>query len=254
MFVDTHCHIIHERYKDDAEQIIQRAAAANVAKLITVGCDIKDSEKAQKAAHEYENVFFTAGIHPHEAEKVEPNYIAKLENISKDGKCVAIGECGLDYYYEHSPKEAQRRVFREQIRLAHKTSKPIVVHMRDAWDESLEIYKEEGIAKVSTVIHCFSGSLAYAKACLDIGCYLSLSGIVTFKKAGELLEVAKYCPLDRLLIETDAPFLAPVPYRGKQNEPAYVVEVARKIAELKDISIDEIANATTRNANSVFGV
>lgn len=254
MFIDTHCHIIHERCADEANSIVKRAQDAGVNTLITIGCDEKDSKEAKDAAQNYPNVYFTAGIHPHEAEKVSPDYLDTLKALSADPKCVAIGECGLDYYYEHSPKDAQRKVFREQIQLSQTLAKPIIVHMRDAWDESLEIYRDEQITKVPTVIHCFSGSLDYAKACLDLGCYISLSGIVTFKKAGDLPEVAKICPLDRLLIETDSPFLAPVPYRGKTNEPAYVVEVAKKIADLRAISIDEVANATTANAKRVFKV
>lgn len=254
MFIDTHCHIIHERCGDEADNIVQRAADAGVKTLITIGCDQKDSSSAKSAAQNYPNVYFTAGIHPHEAEKVSANYLDVLKDLASDPKCVAIGECGLDYYYEHSPKDAQRKIFREQIQLAQSLSKPIVVHMRDAWDESLEIYEDEQITKVPTIIHCFSGSLDYAKSCLALGCYISLSGIVTFKKAGDLPEVAKICPLDRLLIETDSPFLAPVPYRGKTNEPAYVVEVAKKIAELRGISVGEVAQATTANAKRVFNI
>lgn len=241
MLIDTHCHL-------EDWVVLERARAAGVAKLINIGCDRETTQKARDFGIHQEDVFFSAGVHPHEASKAEPNYSAWMRELASDPKCVAIGECGLDYYYDHSDRETQKRVFKEQINLARELNKPLIIHVRDAYEDCLSFLSPSP----SIIIHCFSGNRAHAKAFLELGCYLSISGIVTFKNAEELRAVVVETPLEKLLIETDAPYLAPVPYRGKPNEPAYVKLVAEKIAELKNIPLSQVIEQTGQNALRVF--
>ncbi|MEI6789860.1 MAG: TatD family hydrolase [Myxococcaceae bacterium] len=242
MLIDTHCHL-------EDLGVLERARQAGVARLINIGCDIETTQKARDFGMNQADVFFSAGVHPHEASKAEPDYLERLREFAADPKCVAIGECGLDYYYNHSDRESQKRVFEAQIALAGELSKPLVVHVRDAYEDCLGFLDP---LVSPTIIHCFSGDRAHAKAFLELGCYLSISGIVTFKNAEELRAVVVETPLERLLIETDAPYLAPMPYRGKPNESAYIVLVAQKIAELKSISIEEVIAQTGKNALHIF--
>ena len=242
MLIDSHCHL-----EDLA--VLERARQAGVEKLINIGCDILSSKQARDFGVSQAGVYFSAGIHPHEASKVGADYISELRGLAQDPKCVGIGECGLDYYYDHSDRDSQKRVFVEQLALARELNKPLIIHVRDAYEDCLSLL----IAGHPTVIHCFSGNRQHAKAFLDLGCYLSISGIVTFKNAEELRLVVQETPLDKLLIETDAPYLAPIPHRGKPNEPAYVRLVAEKIAEIKAISVEQVIEQTGQNALELFG-
>ena len=246
MLIDTHCHL-----EDLA--VLERAREAGVEKLVNIGCDILSSQQAQKFGAEQDGVFFSAGIHPHEASKVGVDYLEHLRVLAQDPKCVGIGECGLDYYYEHSDRESQKRVFEAQIALAHELQKTLIIHVRDAYEDCLALLARHSLSE-GRVIHCFSGNREQAKAFLDLGCYLSISGIVTFKNAEELRQVVRETPLEKLLIETDAPYLAPVPHRGKPNEPAYVRLVAEKIAEIKSLSVGQVIEQTGQNALHVFNL
>ncbi|MEI6805302.1 MAG: TatD family hydrolase [Myxococcaceae bacterium] len=240
MLIDTHCHL-------EDLVVLERARQAGVQKFINIGCDILTSQQARDFGANQSDVFFSAGVHPHDASKVEPDYLEELRALALDPKCVAIGECGFDYYYEHSDRDSQKRVFEAQIKLARELNKPLVVHVRDAYEDCLNLLEGENI-----IIHCFSGNRPHAKAFLDLGCYLSISGIVTFKNADELREVVRETPLEKLLIETDAPYLAPIPHRGKPNEPAYVKLVAQKIAEIKNISVEQVIERSGENALRIF--
>jgi len=253
MLIDTHCHLHDEKFANERPEIINRAHEADVQAMISIGCDLATSEAAYSLTKEFPNIFYSAGIHPHEAATAPQDYLEKLALLATDKKCVAIGECGLDYYYNHSDKESQQRVFAEQIELAKKLKKALVVHVRDAWDDCLALLQENGQG-LTIIIHCFSGPQDFAQECWKRGFYLSFSGIVTFKNAAELLEIAKNTPMDQLLLETDAPYLAPVPFRGKRNEPAWVQHVAAKIAEARGINIEELSQRTSTNAQKCFAL
>lgn len=241
MLIDTHCHL-------EDVSVLERARLAGVKKIINIGCDILSSQKARDFGVLHEDVFFSAGVHPHEASKVLPDYVDQLKKLAADPKCVGIGECGFDYYYKHSDQDSQKKVFKAQIALSHELNKTLIVHVRDAYEDCLSLLTPTQ----SIVIHCFSGNKEHAKAFLDLGCYLSMSGIITFKNAQELRKVVYETPLEKLLIETDAPYLAPMPYRGKPNEPAYVSWVAKKIAEIKAIPIQQVIDQTGQNALDAF--
>jgi TatD DNase family protein len=257
MLIDSHCHLDAKRFDDDRAAMIGRAREAGVQRMVTIGCDVANSVRALGLAATHPDIFATAGVHPHEAAEAQEGFIGDLRRLSAHRKCVAIGECGLDYYYDHSPREVQQRVFAAQIALARELDLPLVIHVRDAWDDCLRLLEEGLQGRDSTrapgVIHCFSGTLAQAEASLELGFFISIPGIVTFSKPGELPEVARRVPLDRLLVETDSPYLAPKPYRGKRNEPAYVAHVAEKVAELREASVADIIDATGRNAQTLFG-
>lgn len=254
MLIDSHCHLDAERFDDDRPAMLARARARGVARFVTVGCDEENSRRAIGLAAAHTDIYATVGVHPHEAEKASPNFVDAIRVLAAHEKAVAIGECGLDYYYDHSPRERQREVFAKQIALAREVGKPIIVHVRDAWDDCLDVMKAEGARDCGGVIHCFSGSLDFARASLDLGLYISIPGIVTFKKAGALPEVVPAVPADRLLVETDSPYLAPVPHRGKRNEPAYVRDVAEKVAELRGEDIETTIENTGANARALFGI
>ncbi len=252
MLIDTHCHLDDARYDSERAAMLMRARNADITTMITIGCDLASSQRALGIAKTHSDVMATVGIHPHESAKAPQDFISELKAMAIHKKCVAIGECGLDYFYDHSPRDVQQAVFRQQMRLAKEVKKTLVVHVRDAYDDCLRLFKEETMGDHKIVIHCFTGTLADAQNLLDFGCYLSISGVVTFKNSGELSEVVKQVPLNRLLIETDAPYLAPIPYRGKRNEPAFVTEVAKTIALCRDESFEEIAQQTSQNARKVF--
>jgi TatD DNase family protein len=215
--------------------------------MITVGCDRTTSEQAIDIAGRYDDVWATVGLHPHEAR----HGVSTIVDLITMPKVVAIGECGLDYFYDHSARDEQKQVFAEQIRLAHHHSLPLVIHTRDAWDETFEILDREGMP-VSTIFHCFTGGPTEIDACLERGAFVSFSGIVTFKNAEPVREAARRCPLDRMLIETDAPYLAPIPHRGQPNQPSWVTHVAEALAETTQHTLREIAEATDRNAVIAF--
>ena len=246
-FVDAHCHVHDDRIPDGPDGAVEAARAANVAALVTVGCDRPTSEAAIALAARHDMVFATVGLHPHDA----TNGVDTIVDLFDTPDIVAVGEAGLDYYYEHSPRDVQRRVFAEQIQIAHERQLPLVIHTRDAWPETFEILDAEGVPE-HTIFHCFTGGPDEARAGLDRGIHLSFSGIVTFDSAHDIQEAARLCPADRLLIETDSPYLAPVPHRGKRNRPAWVPHVGAFLAELRDEPLDRFAAASVDATHAAF--
>jgi TatD DNase family protein len=252
--IDSHCHLDEARFDTDRDAVIARALAAGVTRMVTIGASggMQANHDAIALAAQHAGIFATVGIHPHEASTVSPAVVDELARLACAPKVVAIGETGLDYYYDHSPRPLQREVFRQFIRLARMLRLPIVVHLRDAYEDALTILREENAAATGGVMHCFSGDSAQAKSVLDLGFDISFSGVVTFKNADELRAVARMVPADRFLVETDAPFLAPLPYRGKRNEPAYVVHTAAAVAEARGQTLEEIAAVTRTNTARRF--
>lgn len=249
MLIDTHCHLFFDELKEDLSSVLKRAADLGVTKFICVGTNIEDSKESYNLALNYENIFSTAGVHPHDTEEVAENYIDELYNLLKNKKVVAVGEIGLDYFKELSDISVQKKVFAEQLELAQKINKPIVFHNRDSDDDIINTLSE--FPNVYGVAHCFSSTYDVAKKLIDMGFYISFSGNLTFKNS-HLPDVAKRLPIDRLLVETDSPFLSPVPHRGKTNEPGRARFVADLLARLHNLSINEVAQITTTNAKAIF--
>lgn len=253
-WVDDHCHLGHGARGgsgpvDEAAvaSALAEAAEAGVVRVIDVGTDLADSTAAADRAARHPEVWATAGVHPHEAR----HGIDGIEALLARPEVRAVGECGLDHHYDHSPRDVQREVFAAQVALAHRHDRALVIHTREAWDETFDVLAAEGVPE-RTVFHCFSGGAGEARRALDLGAHLSFSGIVTFPSADEVREAVVLCPADRLLVETDAPFLAPAPFRGKRNEPAYVARTAAVLAEARGIGAAELAAATTDNALRIF--
>ncbi len=253
MLVDTHAHLDSERYDADREEVIARSLAAGVGAIITVGVDLASSRAAVALAQQYSNVYATVGIHPHEAADVGPDDFTALTRLSGEPGVVAIGEIGLDFYRNWSPPERQREVFLAQLDLARQMNKPVVIHDREAHEEIMSILRSRADG-LKGVLHCFSGDQPMAYEALEMGFYVSLAGPVTFHNARKLQELTRQLPLDGLLVETDCPFLAPHPYRGQRNEPAYVRLVAEKLSALKELPLEQVVEATTRNAGQLFGL
>lgn len=253
MLFDSHAHIDDEKFAGEQALVVQRAVDNGVTRLINVGSDIESSAKSVELAEEYSQIWAAVGIHPHEAEKVSEGDYDKLIEWSKLPRVVAIGEIGLDYYYDLSPRDVQKMVFIRQLRLARQCDLPVIIHDRDAHGDTLAIIKNEGRG-VRGVVHCFAGSWEMAQELLKLGWYIGVDGPVTFKNAAKLPEVIKKIPLERLLIETDSPYLTPVPLRGRRNEPAYVKYVAEHVAKLRGIETAEFARMTTHNACTLFGI
>lgn len=247
-WVDSHCHL----QLAGGDEHVVRARAAGVEWMVCVGTDLETSRAALDFAERYPDVYASVGLHPHDASKLGVEW-AMLEPLAVSDACVAIGECGFDLFYEHSPREEQETAFRFQIRLAKHTGKPLVVHARDAWDDTFRVLDDEGVPE-RTILHCFTGGPEEASAALERGCYLSFSGIVSFKKADALRAAARLAPADRVLVETDSPFLTPEPHRGKPNEPALVVAVGDALARARGVETEEIAETTRLNAGLAFGV
>jgi len=254
MLFDTHVHLNDEQFNEDLQEVIARAQEAGVATMMVVGFDRPTIERAMELTDQYEFIYACIGWHPVDAIDMTEEDMQWIEELSSHPKVVALGEMGLDYHWDKSPKDIQKEVLRKQIRLAKKVKLPIVIHNREATADIVEILKEERAEEVGGIMHCFSGSPETAMECIDMNFYISLGGPVTFKNAKKPKEVAAVVPLNKLLIETDCPYLAPHPYRGKRNEPAYVRLVAEQIAEIKGISIEEVAEATTRNAKKLFAI
>lgn len=254
MLFDTHAHLNAEQYNEDLEQVIERAKSEKVEKIVVVGFDRPTITRAMELIEEYDFIYAAIGWHPVDAIDMTDEDMAWIKDLSQHEKVVAIGEMGLDYYWDKSPKDVQKEVFRRQIALAKEVNLPIVIHNRDATEDVVTILKEEGAAEVGGIMHCFTGSLETAKACMEMNFYISFGGPVTFKNAKKPKEVVKEIPSDRLLIETDCPYLTPVPFRGKRNEPSYVKYIAEQIAELREISFEELAELTTKNAKKVFRI
>lgn len=254
--IDSHCHLNYPELKADLPGALQRAREVGVGKFLTISTEMKEFPEVLKITQTYPDVFCTIGVHPHEAEKHPSLTEEELKQGTLYPKVVGLGETGLDYYYEHSPKEIQKQCLRAHIHVHQETELPLVIHSREGEEDLLQIFKEEKVGslngKAPGVIHCFSGTEYLAEETLAMGFYISISGIVTFKKAETLREIVKKVPLDRLLVETDAPFLAPVPHRGKPNEPAYVVNTAYCVAEIKNLSLEELKQATTENFYRLF--
>lgn len=254
MLFDTHAHLNAEQYNEDLEQVIERAKSEKVEKIVVVGFDRPTITRAMELIEEYDFIYAAIGWHPVDAIDMTDEDLAWIKDLSQHEKVVAIGEMGLDYYWDKSPKDVQKEVFRRQIALAKEVKLPIVIHNRDATEDVVTILKEEGAAEVGGIMHCFTGSLEIAKACMEMNFYISFGGPVTFKNAKKPKEVVKEIPSDKLLIETDCPYLTPVPFRGKRNEPSYVKYIAEQIAELREISFEELAELTTKNAKKVFRI
>lgn len=254
MLIDTHAHLNAEQFNGDLEEVIDRAKLAGVSTMVVVGFDRPTITKAIELANTYEYIYATIGWHPVDAIDMTEDDLNWIEELAAHPKVVALGEMGLDYYWDKSPKEIQKEVFRKQIALAKKVKLPIVIHNRDATADIVEILQEEGASEVGGIMHCFTGSKEIAKQCMDMNFYISFGGPVTFKNAKQPKEVATEIPLDRLLIETDCPYLTPHPFRGKRNEPSYVKLVAEQIAELKGITFEELAQKTSDNARKLFDI
>ncbi|HEY8086400.1 MAG TPA: TatD family hydrolase [Polyangiaceae bacterium] len=254
-FVDAHCHLDPGYFPEGAEAVMDRARAAGVVGFVVVGVG-KDLTQAREAVALAEKapgrVVACVGIHPHDATSWSPSAHDELRSLAQRPEVVAVGEIGLDYHYDHSPREVQRDVFAKLVDLAREVGKPIVVHTREAAVDTLELLDREGARDVGGIIHCFSEDLPFAKRALDLGFDVSLSGIVTFKSAASVQEVAAWAPADRLLVETDSPYLAPVPLRGKKCEPAHVVHTARRVAELRGVALEELAATTRANTERRF--
>ena len=254
MLFDTHVHVNAEQFNEDLEDVIERAKEAGVDNMVVVGFDRPTIIRAMELIETYDFMYAAVGWHPVDAIDMTEDDLQWIEELSNHPKVVAIGEMGLDYHWDKSPKDVQMEVFRKQIRLAKKVGLPIIIHNREATADIVNILKEEEASRVGGIMHCFSGSAETALECVNMNFYISLGGPVTFKNAKKPKEVAAAVPLDRLLIETDCPYLAPHPYRGKRNEPAYVKLVAEQIAEIKQLKIEEVSQATTENAKKLFGI
>ncbi len=254
MLTDSHCHLDFPDFAVDIDDVVGRAQEAGVGRLITISTRVARHDALRTIAERFEGVFFTVGTHPHQAAEEPDIGAAQLVACAAHPKCVAIGEAGLDYHYDHAPREVAARVFRTHIAAARASGLPLVVHARDADDDVAQILREEmGQGPFKAVLHCFTSSPALAAVGLALGCFISFSGVVTFKGSDALRRIAADVPLDRMLVETDAPFLAPVPHRGKRNEPAFVAETARVLAALKGVDEAAFAQATSENVTRLFG-
>lgn len=251
IWTDTHCHLNHPDFASDVAQVWNRAREAGVRYAIVVGYDLVSSESAVQVAAQFEGCWASVGIHPHDALQYNENALSRLQQLTSQPRVVALGEIGLDYYRNLSPADVQQRAFEEQLQLAVQLRLPVVIHCRDAYDHLLEIVSRYPLRGV---LHCFSGDLHHAQRAVEIGWYLGIGGVVTFKNAHTLREVVQQTPMENLLLETDAPYLAPMPYRGKRNEPAYIPLIAQMVASLKNLPIEELATVTTQNAHRLFSL
>lgn len=252
MLIDSHAHLEMPEFKRDLRTVIQKAKESGVEYIFTVGTEKQDWKRALEIAHLHPSIYAILGVHPHNAKEIDDQTYPMLKELCQDGKVKAYGEIGLDFFRNLSPRDLQMRRFREQIELAKELRLPIVVHDREAHQETMEILKSEKAEECGGVIHCFSGDYGMAKACMDMGFYISVPGSITFKKAESFREIVKKLPLKSLLVETDAPFLTPEPFRGKRNEPSYVRYTAQKVAEIKNVSFEKVAEVTTENALRVY--
>lgn len=253
--IDTHTHLDDVRYDDDRETVITRALDTGVEAFVTIGCDLPTSQAAVALAERYAFVYASVGVHPHEVKHIRDGWYDEFRRLAINKNVVAYGEIGLDYHYNHSSPKEQRDRFREQIQVARELKLPLIIHTREAQEDTVAILKEEQASEVGGVFHCFSGDARLAKEALALGFYLSFSGILTFQNAAPLREIARNTPMDRVLIETDCPYLTPVPYRGTRNEPAYVSQVAKELASLHpELSLDEVQRTTTANAKRLFKI
>ena len=252
MLIDSHAHLEMPDFKKDLEAVIQRAKGSGVEYIFTVGTEKKDWKRAVEIADSHPSIYAILGVHPHNAKEIDDQTYPTLRGLCRNGKVRAYGEIGLDFFRNLSPRDIQLKRFREQIGLAKELDLPIVIHDREAHRETLEILKSEKAEESGGIIHCFSGDYEMAKACLNMGFYISIPGSITFKNAEGSREIVERIPLESLLVETDAPFLTPEPFRGKRNEPSYVRYTAQKVAEIKKVSFEKVAEITTENALRVY--
>ncbi len=253
-YFDTHTHLTDDRYQDDREALLASLPERGLLYALDVACDIKDFPKTRALTASYPHIFGAYGVHPHYAAEVPENYLALVQNaIESDPKARALGEIGLDYYYDFAPKEAQKRIFSEQLDLAKAMHLPVILHVRDAFGDSMEILRQHRNGLFG-VMHCFSGSAETAKECLELGLHIAFGGAVTFKNAKKPIEAAAVVPLDRLLLETDCPYMTPVPYRGKRNDPSFIPLIAEALAKVHGISEEELMCITADNAKKLFSI
>jgi TatD DNase family protein len=246
--VDSHCHLDHRQFGDEIDALLERAAAAGVEHFLTIGTADGPPvlDVAVRLAEKYPNVWATVGVHPHDAAKADARTFDELRALSKHPRVVAVGEIGLDYHYDFSPRQVQSEVFVEQLRIAKEAGKPVIIHTREAWDDTVPLLSGPGI------LHCFTGTPEQAAVAVSLGFHLGFGGVLTFPKSDSVREAARTVPEDRILLETDCPYLAPVPFRGKRNEPAYIAHTARRLAEVRGVSEEEIARVTTNNFRQLF--
>jgi TatD DNase family protein len=253
MLIDSHCHLDFPEFAPEIDAVIARAAAAGVGRMITISTHIARYDSYRLIAEQHDNIWFSVGTHPHRAHEEPDIPLARIVELASHPRCIAIGEAGLDYHYDKSPRDIAEKVFRTHIAAARQTGLPLVIHSRDADDDMARILRDEmGRGTFKALLHCFTSSRALAETGLELGLYVSFSGVVTFKNSADLRDIARDVPLNRILVETDAPFLAPVPYRGKRNEPAFVAETAAVMATVKGVSPLAIAAATTANVQTLF--
>ncbi|NIQ96648.1 MAG: YchF/TatD family DNA exonuclease [Desulfuromonadales bacterium] len=252
--IDTHAHLDSGQYNSDRREVIERAREAGISYILTIGCDLESSRESVALAMTDDMIHAAVGVHPHDSETVTPQVLEELKRLAGENRVVAIGEIGLDFYRDRSPRDVQRQAFRQQIRLAREVGLPIIVHDRDAHGEVIDILREEKAGEVGGVMHCFSGDVELARACIDLGLHISFAGPLTYPKNEGLREVAKVIPADHMLVETDCPYLSPQKFRGKRNEPAHVRHTAEKLAEIKGLTIEDISRITNLNAHYLFGI
>ncbi|MCE5343368.1 MAG: TatD family hydrolase [Eubacteriales bacterium] len=251
---DSHCHLEDKRFTGEVEAVLGRMREAGVERCILAGSDVETSEHIAQIVEAHENVYGVVGVHPHEAKGFAEDTLLRLSELLTQPRIVGVGEIGLDYYYDFSPREAQREAFDRQLVFAYEKHVPAVFHVRDAHGDTLDVFRAHRGRLPAGVLHCYTGSVESAREYLTMGFYISFSGAVTFQNAHNLQEAARYVPLDRLLVETDSPYLAPVPMRGKHNEPAYVRYVAEKVAQLRGITLEALAEQTTANVERLYGI
>lgn len=255
MLIDSHAHLDDKKYDLDRKYLIENLKENKVELVINIGADLQSSKNSVNLAKEYENIYAAVGIHPHSAKDVTNETLEELKALSKEEKVIAIGEIGLDYHYDYSPRDIQKEQFIAQIKLAKQVNLPVVIHSREATKDTLDIIREEtGDGKLSGVIHAFSGSPEIAREYIKLGFLISVGGTLTFKNARVVKEVVEAIPLEHMIIETDSPYLTPVPYRGKRNEPMFVRYVADEIARIKDINVEEVISVTNENTKRVFDI
>ncbi len=252
--IDSHCHLDMEACQDDIVDLIDSAKKCQVDTIITIGIDLASSQKAVELAQTFPGVYASVGIHPHSAEDGDDAVYQQLQELAHSDKVVAYGEIGLDYAKQYAPVERQRIEFTRQLQLAKELELPVIIHDRDAHEDTVRIIKEQGPFPAGGVMHCFSGDMTFARQVLDLGLYISIPGIVTFKNATDLQKVAKKIPLDRMLLETDGPFLTPAPFRGKRNRPEYLIYTAAMVAQLRGIELDDVAHQTSLNTMQIFSL
>jgi len=252
MLVDSHAHLEMKEFDPDRKEVIERARLAGVDCIVTVGTNLGLSRKALSIARQYENIYATVGVHPHDVARADDKSFDELKALAEDPKVVAYGEIGLDYFRNISPREKQIEMFAKQLELANELNLPVIIHDRDAHEQTLRMVKASGVRL--GVFHCFSGDWAMARQCIDLGFYISVPGVVTFDKSKVLHEVVRQAPLDSILLETDCPYLTPVPHRGKRNEPSFIIHTAKKVAEIKGLTWEDVAQTAAVNTRKLFRI